>query len=576
MSRAAIVAYLAALAVAIAFLRAPTFSDRLCDPDQGEAAYGARMANDGRCAYDDAVLTKPPGTVFLYAALFRVGGARALPIHLFAALLAWATAALLFVVGRRAGGDAAGLAASALYALYQADAMSSGVCANFEYWTVPAAVAALALIAPPFDGWWNNRAALRWGLAGAAACLAVFMKQTAALHAVATLAALAVVEFTDEDAGGAARVVRSAAWFGVGAAAVVALFAAALASVDCVGGALRELDPRLLASYRQSVSGPLRAEFLSRQMGAFAASNAGLILTVVAALTLFFASPIPRRVGRVAAPVALFAVASCASVFAGGRFFGHYFVVLFPFAALLVALGIGAASRRSPRFGRAALACALALALWDARGEMRLASHAVAGLWRSGDPLTREVFADNARGAYTGNGMPMDAIGNLEAQLTYEKLADEWSRTFAPRDTIWTWDYAPELYLYAGRYAPTRYNENFDVAVRSDNPWYGLWHHEVDGLVVRHRQRLMAELAANPPRVVTRVGVGCDPPGSWARMDRRDMRNAFGDAMVYNPSCVYDFDELRAFLDARYTVREPQPGEWLAVYDLKGAPIDAE
>ncbi len=553
----------------ILFLRLVTITDTFCDSDQGSPAYGARLLQQGQCPYSHAHLTKPPGSIVLYAALFSLFGLDMTPIHLVGALTIFLTAVCLFYIGWRHFGAAAGVLAAGLYTLYQANMPSAGICVNFESWCILPSVVCLTFALEPRP---TRRTAF---LAGLAACLALWMKQTAIFFL--PLGALTLWLNAAAPAAAPALVARRQLlqWFGWGAVACCAFFLASMAAVSCLGSLLQLVNPFRLLAYRTSMqSESLRlinwqttvARILPIVTTTYVLSG-GLF----ASFLLFFANPVLRRAARPYFGAVLFFWGAAASIAAGGKYFGHYFVLAFPYACLVVGISLGVAPAAGPTHRKKVVEQALLVALvflaaWkECVPQIRLARDAAENWWRTGDALSAELLHGN-RGEQTNY-----LLIELEWQEVYRLLGRRLQERLRPGDTIWCFDYMATMHHYTRTFAPTRHQEHFEIVTKMTNYYAGLWFTQVNDLVQQKRRELLADLAARPPRFILRYAYPC--PGSVQHSDRE--KPDFPRDIFHQPmsSCFPQaelFPELAAFLAANYHKENQNLTNAVDVYEWNG------
>lgn len=545
-------------------------SNTLCDPDLGTPAYASRLILDGRCAYSDAVVTKPPGTLALYAASFALFGSDMRPVYALAALFAWAGCLLLFRILSTTVHRAAGLAGAILYALYQAEMVSAGTCPNFEYWTIaPSLVALLALSGPA-----NAR---RHVLAGVAIAVAVAMKQSALFFA-----AVCAIEIALRRSAGArwslAWSVRALAQFALGAAIGAATFVVLLAATGCLGTAAEQLNPFGMFGYRTGADWTTTSRLVANQWLRLWRSSPAMLTASLVSLGVLAVAPSWRNSGAPVRAWILYALAALASLLMGGHWYGHYFVVLFPSACLLVAAALTPIALARPRRIRVAL-CVAALAAigFDMRTELSWAALSAQGLARESTPFTAEIARRN-RDFVFERAAHNQVANHLEWQPTLAAAAEYVRPHLAPGDTVWTYDYLPEMYLFTNTFAPTRHQENFEIVAADDLSHtlhnYGLWHVRTDAEVLRARADLMATFAKSPPRFVFRYAQDCRrhaPFPGRGRVPPNWPRNIWGDPMAHCPPRVETFPELDEFLRTNYVI---VPWTWdsvIAIYEFGAA-----
>lgn len=545
-------------------------ANSLCDPDLGTPAYASRLILDGRCAYSDAVVTKPPGTLALYAASFALFGRDMRPVYALATLFAWACCLCLYSIVARAVSRIAGLAAAGLYALYQAEMVSAGACPNFEYWTLaPSLVALLALSRPP-----GTRRHLA---AGAAAAVAIAMKQSALFFAAAF-----AIEIAIRRSAGArwsfASSTRALAEFAAGALVGALPFVAIMAATGCLGAAMDQLNPFGMFGYRAGADWTTTSLLVANQWLRLWRSSPALLSAAIIAIGILAAAPSWRNSG---APVRLwffYALAALVSLLMGGHWYGHYFVVLFPVACLMVGAALTPlVLARPPRIRAALIAIALVAIGFDMRTELSWASTAARGLALESTPFSAAIASRN-RDFVFERAAHNQMANHLEWQPTLAAAADFVRPRLVPGETIWAYDYLPEMYLFLDAFAPTRHQENFEIVAADDLSHslhnYGLWHVRTDDDVLRARADLLASFADNPPRFVFRYAQDCRrhaPFPGRGRVPPNWPRNIWGDPMAHCPPRVATFAELDEFLRANYRV---VPWTWdsvIAIYEFGAA-----
>jgi hypothetical protein len=548
----------------IFFLRLPGLSESFCDPDQGTPAYASRLLLEGHCPYDEAVITKPPGTVLLYTLLFRLFGLRMFCVHFFASLWACTTALLLYTMVKRRVGMFGGATAAGLYGLYQAEIVSSGICANFEFWTTLPALGSLFLATEA-----QIRRSVR--MAGLGACIAIglMMKQTMTVFGIAAILVLLLGTVHHKEQS-ASKTLTSLAWMTVGFSATLLPFFLAMKSVSCTWQMFRVLNPLVLNRYLGTVSTAQRWDFFSNTALRFACSNGGLLLMILTSLVAIVFHRGVRGQSRLLSAQIIFLGAAIMSVFSGGRFFGHYFVVLLPFIILIIGTTSGIAAAPLGRPSRAVFALAItALALFDSWAEWKIARMSAGSFMRTDEVMSKEIFDRNHHGEF-GQGFPVETINQYEWDASYRQLAGILVPHLRPSETIWCFDYMPEMYYYTRTFAPTRNQENFEIIIHSSDPWYGLWHNSIDEIVKTERIRLMRDLSARPPVFVVRNKYDCTIRSQSA--DSQSVtgwpKNIYGEPMSFCPPKMELFPELAEFLSGRYQEAKTTTSDALQVYEL--------
>ena len=116
--------------------------------DEGEFAYAAQLLLHGDSPYQGAYNTglKLPGTVAGYAVSMAVFGQTATAIHLGVVFINLATALLLFVLGKRIAGAAAGVVAAGVFSWMSINPEVLGLAAHATHFVMLPAVAGLLLL----------------------------------------------------------------------------------------------------------------------------------------------------------------------------------------------------------------------------------------------------------------------------------------------------------------------------------------------------------------------------------------------------------------------------------------------
>lgn len=162
-------------------LHLPFLGEPLSQDEATYAQIGARIAH-GELLYRDVVDVKPPG-LFLIAQLL---GRNVRLIRLETALYSLLLTILVFAIGRQAAGDALGLAAALLFAVFSGGVFVEGTMVTAElYMLLPLLLALASFLA----GW------LFW--AGIFSGLALLIKQPAAFNLLALGVALLLAGWRD-------------------------------------------------------------------------------------------------------------------------------------------------------------------------------------------------------------------------------------------------------------------------------------------------------------------------------------------------------------------------------------------
>lgn len=321
-TRWAIVIFVAA----VAFVRLPSFVHQLYDPDEAAIAVQGMGIADGGTLYRDVIDRKPPLAPALYAAVFKATGTHDLrPMHAVVAIeLVGAAALIAWDLRRRAGPDVALWGGLLLIGGALAFVPRDAQAANFSHLALLPGVAAIVLARRD-----DARAA---GLAGVMVGLATLTRQTWLIG----LAPAAV-----------------AAWWHGGRrwwrpALTVATTFLTIAAV----GLFVPFGPFIHWTF--TGNGSVLFD-LSRPGHTFAAAWASIGLFVVGHIALL-ALDLVRGWDRDDIDLWLWLLTGLASVAAGARFFGHYWLQVLPALVLLGAPAV----RRWGRWWRVALGGLLA------------------------------------------------------------------------------------------------------------------------------------------------------------------------------------------------------------------------
>ena len=327
-----LVALIVAFVVAI---RVPLLGVPL-ERDEGEYAYAGQLMLQGIAPYKLAVNMKFPGTYGAYAAIMAVFGQTIVGIHIGFLLVNAATVVMIWLLGRRLFGTAAGVAAAAAYALLSVGAGVNGTQAHATHFVVLFAVPATLLLLRAFDT--GRPSTLFWSglLYGAG----ILMKQ----HGVflAAFGGLALL-WTQRAAGLA--VLRRAALFAAGVCAPLAFTVLALWRA----GVIDRFWFWTVTYAREYVTEtPLSVGREAFRFGIRHAVVPALPIWLAAALglVLIWREKEERAQALFTTGLLVFSfVAMCPGLY----FRLHYFVLILPAVALLAGAVVASASRLFPR-----------------------------------------------------------------------------------------------------------------------------------------------------------------------------------------------------------------------------------
>ncbi|HNR71606.1 MAG TPA: hypothetical protein PLV05_04055 [Verrucomicrobiota bacterium] len=132
------------LLVGLALLLVAGVRMRLCElpleRDEGEYAYAGQLLLQGIAPYREVYAMKLPGTYAAYALMMGGFGQSATGIHLGLALVNLASIVMVFLVGRKLMGEAAGVAAAVVFALLSLSPSVLGLSAHATHFVMLAAL----------------------------------------------------------------------------------------------------------------------------------------------------------------------------------------------------------------------------------------------------------------------------------------------------------------------------------------------------------------------------------------------------------------------------------------------------
>jgi hypothetical protein len=310
--------------------------DTPLERDEGEYAYAGQLILQGIPPYLQAYNMKFPGTYYAYALSMALFGETPRGIRLGLILVNAGTTLILFALGRRLFGSFGGVVAAVSFALLSLDRWNLGIFAHAAHYVLLPALAGLYLLlrAPESRRAW-------WLLAsGALLGVAVLMKQ----HAVIFLplgAILLIREDLDRGRSNWRAVLLDSAVLATGAVVPAALLCAVLLGQ----GVLAKFWFWTFHYARQYVSIVPASAFLPNlKSGLVRATQATWLFWVVGGVGL-----IALWVGRWPAKVRVWVtgllVAAFVAICPGFYFREHYFILLLPALALLVAVAFVGTAR---------------------------------------------------------------------------------------------------------------------------------------------------------------------------------------------------------------------------------------
>jgi hypothetical protein len=394
--------------------------------DEGEYAYAGQLILGGVPPYLLAYNMKFPGTYYAYAALMAVFGQTAWGIRVGLLCVHLASAALLFLAGRRAVGTLAAGIGSVVFMILALDRWSMGVFAHATHFVLLPVLAALVLLERA------SRTGRPWTFvaAGALAGLAIVMKQQALPFG---LLAIGLAAWSGRGEGGRS-IWRRAGLVIAGLGAAFGLMVVVLAA-EGVLGRFWFWTFKYAAAYVSEIP-------LSVGMAVFAAASTYVTQATrwfwyagLAGLALLMAI---RWTGHSRRFLVAWVVAAAAAVVPGFFFRPHYFILLMPVIGLLA--GVAAASIDRVLAGPAGPIAARVISL------ALFAGLVIAHVQRVSHFLFRMPETELVRTLYAENPF-------LEAPEIGRYLAAHTS----PDDRIAVLGSEPEILFYAHRPSATGY-----------------------------------------------------------------------------------------------------------------------
>ena len=420
-------------------LRLPTFFRPLLSDDEAIYATAADALMRGDLLYRDVVDHKPPLIYHVYQAGFALLGAyNTHGAHAFVVLAVLLTGAFLLAIRRQAGSSGAGLATACLFLIFSTTWHDyDALAANCELFMLAPQTMAAWLLVRDF----NRPAAKARGVAihlgiGLLIGLATLCKYQGLTFIGVSVGMLAWSAFLGRIRW--SRAVAFAACHGVGVLLPAALYLAWYAAAgnahaaiawfwfnfSYVDAGLKGMAAVLRGLRRTAIVGGVA--IVPYALGVAGAVTAALHVVRAARLRVHGASPLQVDPPSPVSVLALLWVCTSAlAVSAGGRFFGHYFLLLL--APLCLFAG--------PRL----------LVVWNTRPRFRVALVLLCAL----PALVFFALASFAR--------PL-ALALDDSEPDYADVAGRIAALTSPNDRVFIWGNSPQLYVLAQRPLGSRFS----------------------------------------------------------------------------------------------------------------------
>jgi Dolichyl-phosphate-mannose-protein mannosyltransferase len=395
--------------------------------DEGEYAYAGQLILQGIPPYQLAYNMKFPGTYYAYSLILTLFGHTPWGIHVGLLAVNAATIVVLFLLGRRLLGEFGGLIAATAFAVLSIDRWVFGVFAHATHFVMLPALVGWLILGRALE----TKRASAFLLAGLLLGTAVLMKQ----HAVAFVllgAGLVVWHAFNTRGEALSGAFVRAAWLGLGAAIPFALLCLVLGRYG-VFGRFWFWTVLYAKEYVSEVPSSVMLRAFWRGFGLVTEATFPIWwLVPIGIVGLFVAPPSPnaRRV------IGALSTASILAMIPGFYFRQHYFILVLPAAALLVAVAILSVQRVLERRVSSAVARGVAVAVF----LIAVGTYVV---------IEREyLFVTGAR-ALNRQIYPTNPF--VEAEIIGRYIQE---RT-GPDDRIAVLGSEPEIYFYAKRKSAT-------------------------------------------------------------------------------------------------------------------------
>jgi len=429
--------------------------------DEGEYAYAGQLLLQGIPPYQLAYNMKLPGTYVAYAAILAVFGQTARGIHLGLLLVNAVSVILLYVITSRLFGALAGTIAGASYALLSTTQGVVGFAAHATHFIVLPALIGLILLLQAEE----TRRTASVFLSGLAFGIAFLMKQPGILLGAFAFFYLAVQCWPK----------NKRAWAPWAKNLGVFLLAGVLPfAVTCVllyrAGVFHNFwfwTFSYASQYATTVPWRTGLGELTLHLSDILRLTPGLWILALVGVSTVFWNPTVRRHAALVFGLLLF---SCAAVCPSLYFRSHYFVLMMPAVAILIAVAVTSAIR---------LLTAQFTSRWlHILPVMVFAAAWALAIYRNAEFYFKLTPLQACRVCYGLNPFP-EAI----------PVAEYLRQHTAPTDTIMVFGSEPEIYFYAHRHSASGYI--YTYSLMEDQPYWSAM-----------QKQLMQEVEANRPAYV--------------------------------------------------------------------------
>ena len=433
--------------------------------DEGEYAYVGQLILQGIPPYQLAYNMKLPGTYAAYAAILAVFGQTSRGIHLGLLLVNAISVILLYLVAARLFGTLAGTIAGASYALLSTHQGVFGFAAHATHFVVLAALIGLVLLLRAEE----TRSATFFFWSGLTFGIAFLMKQPGILLGAFAFLYLAVQCWPK----------NRREWAPWTKNMGVFLIAGALPfALTCIflyrAGVFQNFWFWTFSYARQYASAPWRTgwELLTANSSYMLRMTPWLWILALLGVSTVFWNPDVRRHAVFVFGLTVF---SCAAVCPGLHFREHYFILVLPAAAILIAVAITSAAR-------------LLAAKFTARWLSVLPVIVFTAAWGLAIHRNAEVYFKLT---------PLQACRSFYFPSPFSEalpVADYLRRHTAPADTIMVFGSEPEIYFEAHRHSASGYIYTYSL-MEDQKYWPAM------------QKQMMQEVEANRPAYVVFVNI---------------------------------------------------------------------